>query len=189
MNALIHCPACHRQVQLPREFVGRSVQCPECKLTFVATDLGLSVSADPAPPVPAPRHDERAARYDEPPHDDELNRRPRSRRGYDGDADEPFDDWGLRRPALTGDHGGVVLALGIMSVLLPCGVGLICGPIAFFLGSSDLAAIERGEMNPTNRSMIQAGRIIGICGAVWSLLNTGGTLLYFVFVFGMVLRG
>jgi hypothetical protein len=191
MNAIIHCPACDRKVQLPSEFLGRAVQCPECRQTFVAKDIGTALSPDPVPaaaPRPEPRAEPPAARYEDSRDPYEPERRRRRRRDYDDDRDfdEPFDDWGMRRSGLRPDHGGLVLALGIISVVIPCVVGLICGPIAFFLGTADLAAIDRGEMSPANRSMVQAGRIIGLCGAIWSLLQTFGTLAYFLFLMAMM---
>lgn len=173
MSDIIVCPACERKVQLPREYLGRSVQCPECKQTFLAGDPATGIATEPDTPVvpslagaplagaPVPRY---PAHYD----------------------DEPFDDWGVRRPQLRHDHGGVVLALGIMSIVLGCGVGTIFGPIAYFIGSSDLRAIDNGEMDPSNRSMVQAGRIIGAVGFFLGVFQLIFTVGYFVFLFNVI---
>ncbi len=54
MNDITTCPHCERKVQLPREYLGRSVQCPECKETFLAGDPATGIATDPdAPPVPS----------------------------------------------------------------------------------------------------------------------------------------
>jgi hypothetical protein len=166
MNDVIVCPACERKVQLPREYLGRSVQCPECRHTFLAGDPATSIVSDDGPAVPSmpaalpPRY---PAHYEE---------------------DEPYDDWGVRRPQLRHDHGGVVLALGIISIVVVC-FGPILGPIAFFLGSSDLRAIDRGEMETHNRSMVQAGRIIGACGFCLSMFYVLIYAVWFGFLFTM----
>src|SRR5690349_13309835 len=99
MNDIIICPACERKVQLPREFLGRSVQCPECKETFLAGNPRTGIATDPEmPPLrsSATAHDSSAPRYP----------------AADYEDDDPYDDWGVRRPRQRRDHGGVVLALG-----------------------------------------------------------------------------
>jgi len=177
MNDVITCPACERKVQLPREYLGRNVQCPECKRTFLAGDPMTGIATDPSlPPMPsisnAPESptalDEAAPRYPAR-HDD----------------DDAFDDWGVRRAQLRRDHGGVVLALGILSVVIWC-LGAVFGPIAFFVGGSDLRAMDNGEMDPANRSMVQAGRIIGAVGFCLSMMYLLFYLGYFVFLASVV---
>ncbi len=88
----------------------------------------------------------------------------------------------MRRPALRRDHGGVVLALGIISIVVVC-FGVILGPIAFFIGGSDLKAIDNGEMDPQNRSMVQAGRIIGAVGFCLGMFYLLIYVAYFGFIF------
>lgn len=66
-------------------------------------------------------------------------------------APGPF---GYRPPA----RGALVLTLGILSLVM-CG---FLGPVAWSMGSSDLAAIDRGELDPGGRGMLQAGRVCGI---------------------------
>lgn len=176
VNEIITCPACQNKVQLPQEFLGRAVQCPECKHTFVAGGVTMpptSVRADPFVPAPgSPRELEPMA----------TPRRPRY--AVDDDVgDEPFDDWGHRQRALRPDRGGMILAFGILALMTGCGIGLIFGLLAWFMGSSDLAAIDAGEMNPSNRGLVQAGRIIGGVGVLMQLLIGVGTVLWLVFVF------
>ena len=173
MSNIIDCPACGRQVQLPRAYLGRNVQCPECRHTFLAGNPTTGIATDPAaPPVPS------AAGAPAP-----AAPAPRYPAAYD-ENDEPFDDWDVRRQALRRDHGGVVLALGLMSVVLWC-VGPILGPIAYFLGSSDLKAIDRGDMEPGNRGLVQAGRIIGAVGFCLAMCYVLFYVAYFGFFFAM----
>jgi hypothetical protein len=57
-------------------------------------------------------------------------------------------------------RGAMVLTLGILSLVL-CSV---LGPVAWAMGAEDLRRIDEGHMDPNARSMVQAGRICGICG-------------------------
>jgi hypothetical protein len=180
MNEIIICPACQNKVQLPLEFLGRAVQCPECKHTFTAggsTMPATSVSTDPVVPTSGA-----------PPRVLEPMTTPRQPRyAVDEDFDdEPFDDWGHRQRALRPDRGGMILAFGILTIMAPCFLGLIFGPLAWFMGSSDLAAIDSGEMNPANRGLVQAGRIIGGIGFLLQIFSLVAVGAYFVFLFAMV---
>jgi hypothetical protein len=176
MNELITCPACQNKVQLPEEFLGRAVQCPECQHTFVAGGAAAptAVTAESADPMPAPRGLEPLT----------APRRPRYM--VDDEGDEPYDDWGQRRGMLRPDRGGMILAFGILTIMAPCFLGLIFGPLAWFMGSADLAAIDSGEMNPANRGLVQAGRIIGGIGFLLQVFSLVAAGAYFVFLFAMV---
>ena len=128
MNQIITCPTCQRKVQLPEEYLGRPVQCPECNQAFVAGGAATSVSSSPGTPRPS---------TGPVPDDDLPPRRPR----YPVDDDDAFDDWGVRRPSVRrSDRGGMILAFGILSVTLSCGLGLIFGPLAWMMGSADVSA-------------------------------------------------
>ena len=43
MAEIIHCPKCHRPLQVPENYFGQTVQCPECRHMFTA--ISESVSA------------------------------------------------------------------------------------------------------------------------------------------------
>jgi hypothetical protein len=180
VNEIITCPACQNKVQLPQEFLGRAVQCPECKHTFMAGGVTMpptSVTSDPFTNTPTAPSGEREPVA--------TPRRPRY--AVDDDADdEPFDDWGHRQRALRPDRGGMILAFGILTIMAPCFLGLIFGPLAWFMGSSDLAAIDSGEMNPSNRGLVQAGRIIGGIGFLLQVFSLVAVGAYFVFLSAMV---
>ncbi|HEX6887556.1 MAG TPA: hypothetical protein VF143_05560 [Candidatus Nanopelagicales bacterium] len=64
-------------------------------------------------------------------------------------------------------RGAVVLGLAIAGILC-------CSPlafVAFFLGRTDLAEIDAGRMDPTGRSLTNAGKIIGLIGMVVFVLQ------------------
>jgi hypothetical protein len=80
-------------------------------------------------------------------------------------------------------NGGLILALGILSIVLVrlCG-GIILGPIAWVMGNNALTAIDSGRANPTERGMVVAGRVCGIIGTILNLLIIAVLLV----VFGLV---
>lgn len=59
-------------------------------------------------------------------------------------------------------RGGLILGLGLVG-LLCCG---ILGLVAFVMGSSDLKAMDSGQMDPSGRGMTNAGRIIGLIAVI-----------------------
>ncbi len=62
---------------------------------------------------------------------------------------------------------GLILALGIMGLLI-CGV---FGPFAAVMGGNAVAAIDRGEADPSERGSANTGRILGIIGSVFLVLS------------------
>src|SRR5688572_24844670 len=77
---------------------------------------------------------------------------------------------GNERSFETG-KGAIVLVLGILSFV---GLGCLTGIPAWVLGNMYLADINRGVLDPAERSMVQAGRILGIIATF--LFICGGTL-------------
>jgi Domain of unknown function (DUF4190) len=59
-------------------------------------------------------------------------------------------------------QGTTILVLGILGVVL-CG---ILAPIAWVMGNSALADINRNPAAYSNRGLVQAGRILGILGTI-----------------------
>lgn len=55
-------------------------------------------------------------------------------------------------------RGTAVLVLGILGVLL----GQIVGIVAWVMGNGDLRDMDEGRMDPSGRSMTNAGRILGM---------------------------
>jgi hypothetical protein len=72
-------------------------------------------------------------------------------------------------------QAGTILALGICSILV-CG---LLGPIAWSMGKEELARIDRGEVAPNERSMVQAGYVCGVIGTC-TLILAGFVVLFLV---------
>jgi hypothetical protein len=114
----------------------------------------------------------RSRRYDDD-DDDYDDRRSRRRRRYDDDD----DPWGRRR-YLRPHRGGSVLTVGIIGLvtsLFCCLVGVILGIIAVAQGSSDLAAMNRGDMDPAGKGATIGGLV---CGILSILFSVGIILIY-----------
>lgn len=73
----------------------------------------------------------------------------------------------------------LALVLGIVSLIL-C---QILAPFAWSIGNSELRAIDAGRRPPDNRSLANAGRILGIIGTV--LLGLGIVLFLLIIVGGL----
>lgn len=59
-------------------------------------------------------------------------------------------------------RGTLILVFGILSLV-------ICAPLgiaAWVMGSADLKQMDAGAMDPTGRSLTNAGRICGIIGTI-----------------------
>lgn len=67
---------------------------------------------------------------------------------------------------LKAHRGGAVLALGILG-LVGC---FILGVIAWVMANNDLREMDVGVMDPSGRSMTQAGKVCGIVSVVFALV-------------------
>jgi predicted Zn finger-like uncharacterized protein len=176
MPTILPCPSCQRQLSLPDEAAGKLVRCPQCGNTFTAP--GGSIQAAPSmapPPVPTPDTRE----------DDDYDDRepPRRRRRYDDD----YDDYGIVRRHGEPHRGPAILAIAIIGLVsLATGacffLGIILGPIAWIMGSSDLTAMAAGRMDRSGEGITQAGWIIGIIVTILSMLAFALVCLWFAFV-------
>jgi uncharacterized membrane protein YccF (DUF307 family) len=63
--------------------------------------------------------------------------------------------------ALRPHRGGIVLALGILSVVVSLFL-IPLGAAAWIMGSMDLKAMDQGRVDSTGRSPAQIGRNLGI---------------------------
>jgi hypothetical protein len=67
----------------------------------------------------------------------------------------------------TDSQATVSLVLGILSI---CCIGIVLGPIAYFLGTGALNRINASGGTLGGAGLAQAGRILGIIGAVlWAV--------------------
>jgi hypothetical protein len=53
MAELIACPKCRQALQVPTQYLGETVQCPECQDRFTATASATSISTKPTATAPA----------------------------------------------------------------------------------------------------------------------------------------
>lgn len=77
-------------------------------------------------------------------------------------------------------RGNLILVLGILSLVL-------CAPLgipAWIMGSGDLKQMDAGAMDPSGRSVTNAGRICGIIGTI--LMALGLVVGVVVFGFGLL---
>jgi hypothetical protein len=65
----------------------------------------------------------------------------------------------VSKPSLKPHRGGIILFLGVISILL-CG-GCLTGIPAWLMGKNDLAEMDLGTMDPSGRTLTNAGRIFG----------------------------
>ena len=86
-------------------------------------------------------------------------------------------------------RGGVILALGIVSIVMGCFVDLICGFIALNMAKKDLPLMASGQMDPTGRGMTDAGRICGIVGIVLGFIRLGVMIIYAIVLIGLASSG
>jgi hypothetical protein len=175
MAETIACPGCQRQLQVPEQYLGQNVQCPECRHMFVATTTSVSAQPRPtssAPPQAGGPEKSRSRRYD-----DDENETPRRRRDLDDDDDD-FEDFHhprRLRNRFTPHRGGLIMALGLVALvggMSLCGVPAVLGPVAWALGSWDLREIREGRMDPEGASMTQTGQVCGIVATVLLILGS-----------------
>ena len=159
MAEIVTCPSCDKKLQVPEEFFGKTVQCPECKQQFLAKPAsGAGTSAAPAP-VPA---------WEKAP----------------GRALERIEeDRPRRRRYLTPHRGGMILAFGILAIV---GVAsIIFGPMAWMMGNADLRAMREGTMDPSGEGQTNTGRILGMISVIMIVVSLVIGCLFFTFFMGL----
>jgi len=193
MPVQVGCPTCGVKLDIPEHFLGKKVRCASCSNVFEAT-------AELAPPPQGESHIEESddtlplAPLDE----DQAPRRKRRRRpeyyGEIDDYDERYDrDEGrqrrYRRRDLDPHRGGMVLTLGILSLVLPfvCGapgmlISMGLGPTAWILGSIDLGKMRNESMDPDGEGNTRAGQICGICGTILTAMLLLCCGVYVIFI-------
>jgi len=75
-------------------------------------------------------------------------------------------------------RSGTILVLGILSLIV-CG---FLGPIAWSMGNEELRRIDAGQVDPSTRSNVSAGRVCGIISTVLLILGA----MFFVTMFASV---
>src|SRR5471030_2401453 len=135
MSHLIACPDCKKQLQVPDDLIGKSVQCPECQHTFSAETLDQEViTSTPSKPANLPVPIKKRSAWDKQDDDDEVVKKRPRKSDYDDDDDDERSGprrSGRRRAIRHGapHRGGMILAFGIIALV--SGLGIIFGPIAW----------------------------------------------------------
>ena len=73
-------------------------------------------------------------------------------------------------------RGTLILVLGILSLIL---CGIFAAIPAWIMGSNDLKEMDAGMMDPSGRSLTNAGRI---CGMISTILNILAVVLVFILI-------
>jgi predicted Zn finger-like uncharacterized protein len=160
MPETTNCPQCQRRLRVPDELIGQQVKCPSCENVFTALSGG---DATP-PPVPVDEAEQQPE-----PAPVAKPRRARREDGYGDDyEDDDYEYRRRRRHDLAPHRGGVVLAMGILSLVI---FPIIFGPIAWVMGNNDLREMRAGRMDPEGKGNTEAGRICGIIGTVLGIVG------------------
>ena len=130
MSQLIVCSECKKHLQVPDELVGRTVQCPECKHTFIAA------APDAPEKIEEPERIEVAAEK-EPASEPEPKTKSKRR---DDDDDQPRSPNRTRTGVGPDKMPGKVQAIGIMTL---CG-GIFALLLALGAGSTGVCCLWPG---------------------------------------------
>jgi predicted Zn finger-like uncharacterized protein len=171
----VACPACGLQLDIPEDYLGKKVRCAACSTVFEArSDGGPPPDSAPPPSVgiteqpPPPREEmfpERAG--------GDIDRQ----REYDDlDRQREADERGRIRRDVLPHRGGLILGLGIGSIVtsslgvcccaLLALIGIPLGATSWIMGMGDLAKMKAGTMDSDGRGNTQAGYICGIIGCI-----------------------
>ena len=138
MSQLIACPECQKHLQVPDNLLGKKVQCPECKHTFVAQAPDAGEVAVKTKPSTMPSVPPKPPAWEKKSRDEDDDDRPKKRRDEEDDDDDDDAPRRSRRRSSRGRYvphrGGMILAFGIIGlVAFP-----ILGVIAWVMGNGDL---------------------------------------------------
>jgi predicted Zn finger-like uncharacterized protein len=189
MSHLISCPECKKQLQVPDDLIGKSVQCPECQHSFTAEPPDLEViTAAPGKAGSVPVPTKKSSASDKNDNDKDRAKRRRSEEDDDDDYDERPSRRrkASRRSYGTPHRGGMILAFGIIGLV--SGLGIIFGPIAWLMGNTDLREMQAGNMDPEGESMTQTGRILGMIATILSIVGiviACGIFIFYVFIIAL----
>lgn len=80
-----------------------------------------------------------------------------------------------------------MLTLGILGIALCfiCGIGFICGVIAWVMGKNDLREMNAGTMDPAGRDLTNAGKICGMIGVILGCIGLALWLLWLLIWLGL----
>jgi hypothetical protein len=79
-------------------------------------------------------------------------------------------------------RGALILTFGILGIACCFPLGIA----AWIMGNNDMQQIEAGMMDPTGKSITNAGKICGIIGTVLAIIGCGAQLLIFALDFSQM---
>lgn len=87
---------------------------------------------------------------------------------------------------MKSSNGVLILILGILSFV---GFGCLTGIPAWIMGNSALKDIDAGLADPSERSMVVAGKILGIVATILAALLVCVWIAMFAGIFGLAAFG
>lgn len=72
-------------------------------------------------------------------------------------------------------RGTTILVLGILSLVV-CG---LMGPVAWSMGNTELQRIDAGQVDPSTRGNVQAGRICGMVASILLIVSVAAVIFLF----------
>ena len=205
MSQLVACPECTKHLQVPDNLMGKKVQCPECKHTFVAQTpdeedvprTGLTSSK--SQPQSAPAWDKKSSSSkknrdddDDDEDDDRKSRKKKRDRDDDDDDDRPRRRSKRSSSRGRGDYaphrGGMILAFGLIGLIggMAAFFPFVFGIMAWVMGNSDLEEMRAGRMDPEGEGMTNAGKILGMVAVILAIVSIviacGFIAFWFLFV-------
>jgi hypothetical protein len=178
MAMIVTCP-CGRQLRLDEQFAGRTVRCPICRQTFVASadkvgDFQIENPLPPSEPAPPPRlretpatrpsQDSESSTYDLAPASASKPASPASRprpaiRAIEDDDEEPEESERIRRKVRRPSGSRGQLRPGswpnVKAFDLTAGVLLIGALVAFFLSILNLSLASASSATPQRITLAQ----------------------------------
>jgi hypothetical protein len=181
----VACPECKQKLRVPEDWLGQSVECPDCGKSFQAardkdTEDALAAGAPGSGPPPLPAGDASAAEDEEfvAPLDDDRPQKPRKKKrakrrasGFEGGY---FGELQRKQQRMMTPHRGVlILIVGIISLICTPSLvlGLGCGAWAYQMGTNDLNEMVSDRMDKSGAMLTQTGRFMGIIGACLSVFG------------------
>ena len=193
MPELVSCPHCGKPLRVPDHLLNRTVKCPSCTSTFVATASAAGAPPADEPPAPPPRRprpaDEAFSERPAAPEDDEDIRPQRRSEDSDWEDDDLDDDRPRRRSRRRRRHA---VAEGL--VMGPAIALLVVGILGILMGLANILSAATGfGVAPQQQkdAAHMTGRFVGAAvSLVWGLVVTlGGWKLKSLESYGSAMTG